>query len=122
MEFFIRKGSTEPILKMAVVEDGRGFHKNDIQQRLENSVITFSMKDQNGVYKIYKKPCGIIAKENASDINPEVYYIYYKWESEDLDEAGTYEGLFDIKFYGLNGEAESNLIAPIRESLWINVI
>jgi hypothetical protein len=121
MEFFIKKGSTEPILKMAVVEDGRGIN-HEFMQKLENTVITFSMKDKNDVYKIYRKSCSIISKINESEINPLVYYIYYKWDSEDTDELGTFEGEFAIKFYGLDGEVESTLLAPIREKLIINVI
>jgi hypothetical protein len=121
MEFFIKKKSTQPILKMAVVEDGRRIG-HEFTEMLENSTISFSMKDQNGVYKIYKKACGIISKNNLSEINCQEYYIYYKWEDEDVDETGTYEGEFHIKFYGLSGEVESTLIAPIREKLYINII
>eukprot|EP01044_Picomonas_judraskeda_P017045 COSAG03_NODE_3136_length_2188_cov_3.285783_2_plen_48_part_01 len=46
MEFFIRKDSIEPILKMQLVQDGR----NDFQHfhdKLSNSSIYFSMKDEN---------------------------------------------------------------------------
>jgi hypothetical protein len=121
MEFWIKKGSTEPILKMAVVEDGRGIN-HEFMQKLENSVITFSMKDKNDTYKVYRKSCGIISKINESEINPLTYYIYYKWDVEDTDEAGTYEGEFAMKFYGLDGQVESTLLAPIREPLYVNII
>jgi hypothetical protein len=121
MDFYIRKNSTEPLLKISLMENGRCID-HEANDRLENSVITFSMKDKSGVYKIFKKPCGIISKISSSDINHHTYLIYYKWEAEDVDELGTYEATFDIKFYGMDAVVESNLIAPIREKLFINVI
>jgi hypothetical protein len=121
MEFFIKKNSTEPILKMAVVEDGRTIG-HEFNERLQNAVITFSMKDKDGVYKTYRRPCRLISKINTSDINCDTYYIYYKWSTEDIDEAGTYEGEFMIKFFGIDGTQESVLIAPVREKLYINII
>ena len=77
MEFFIRKDSIEPILKMQLVQDGR----NDFQHfhdKLSNSSIYFSMKDEK---------------------------------------TGRFEGQFIIYFHDDNTE----LIAPIREDLFINI-
>ena len=44
MEFFIRKDSIEPILKMQLVLDGRHDFQN-FHNKLANSSIFFSMKD-----------------------------------------------------------------------------
>ena len=44
MEFFIRKDSIEPILKMQLVQDGRNDFR-DFHKKLANSSIYFSMKD-----------------------------------------------------------------------------
>ena len=55
--FFIRKNSQLPILKMKVNNDGRNDYKK-IFKDLENSTITFSMKEigcSSCKYKIYKK-------------------------------------------------------------------
>ena len=52
MEFFIRKNSTDPILKMQLVQDGRNDF-NDFHEKLANSAISFSMKDtSNGVFML----------------------------------------------------------------------
>ena len=52
MEFFIRKNSLEPILKMQVVQDGRNDF-NSFHDKLANSSIYFSMKDVNAFRFIY---------------------------------------------------------------------
>ena len=44
MEFFIRKGSTDPILKMRLIDDGIN-DKSSFNDLLENSDITFEMWD-----------------------------------------------------------------------------
>jgi len=44
MEFFIRQGATEPILKMRLIDDGKN-DKSSFNDMLENSDITFEMFD-----------------------------------------------------------------------------
>ena len=44
MEFFIRQGSTDPILKMRLIDDGKN-DKSSFNDLLENSDITFEMVD-----------------------------------------------------------------------------
>ena len=77
MEFFIRENSLEPILKMQLVQDGR----NDFDtfyEKLSNSSIKFSMRDENtGVYKILNQPGGIVQKVKTSENSPTEYYIFY---------------------------------------------
>jgi hypothetical protein len=54
MEFFIRKDSLEPILKMELVRDGRT-EFDTFHDKLENSTIRFSMKSvDDGTYRISK--------------------------------------------------------------------
>ena len=66
MEFFVRKESLEPILKLQLVQDGR----NDFDafyDKLSNSTIKFSMrKVENGVYKILNRAGGIVQKTKES--------------------------------------------------------
>ena len=84
MEFFIRKDSIEPILKMQLVQDGR----NDFQHfhdKLSNSSIYFSMKDEKtGIPKVLNRTAGIVAKEPTSVNSPTEYYIYYQWTKKDV--------------------------------------
>ena len=52
MDFYIRKNSTEPIVKMKVIQDGRNDFQN-LHDQLANSSIKFSMRDvSTGIYKI----------------------------------------------------------------------
>jgi|TARA_R110000744_G_scaffold40802_4_gene92563 hypothetical protein len=117
MEFFIRKNSLEPILKMQIVQDGRNDFKS-FHDKLSNSSIYFSMKDEKtGIPKILNKAGGFVSK-NPSQVNAESeYYVYYKWTKKDVKSVGRFEGQFVIYFHDDNTE----LIVPIREDLFINI-
>ena len=52
--FFIRKNSNLPILKIKPINDGRSDFRQ-IYDRLENAAITFSMIDDKGIYKVFNK-------------------------------------------------------------------
>tara|TARA_R110000824_G_C14855934_1_gene640615 strand:+ start:64 stop:444 length:381 start_codon:yes stop_codon:yes gene_type:complete len=117
MEFFIRKNSLTPVLKMQLVQDGRNDFL-DFHEKLANSSIYFSMKDtKNGVPKLINKAAFIVAKETISPNAPTEYYIYYKWSQKDVNKEGRFEGQFIIYFHSDNSE----LIVPIRENLYINI-
>ena len=91
MEFFIRKNSLEPILKMQVVQDGRNDF-NSFHDKLANSSIYFSMKDvKTGIPKILNANANIVAKTPTSVNAPTEYYIYYKWKSRDVNKVGRFE-------------------------------
>ena len=117
MEFFIRKDSIEPILKMQLVQDGRNDFR-DFHKKLANSSIYFSMKDTvTGIPKVVNQSAGIVSK-NPTSLNSDVeYYIYYKWQKRDVRKTGRFEGQFIVYFHDDNTE----LIAPIREDLFINI-
>ena len=90
MEFFIRKNSLEPILKMQLVQDGRNDFKS-FHDKLSNSSIYFSMKDvKTGVPKILNAKAHIVAKTTVSVNSPVEYYIYYKWKSRDVNKSGRF--------------------------------
>ena len=117
MEFFIRKDSTEPILKMQLVQDGRNDFRH-FHDKVSNSSIYFSMKDEKtGIPRILNKAAGIVSKEPTSINSPTEYYIYYKWTKNDVKKEGRFEGQFVVYFHDDNTE----LIVPIRENLYINI-
>ena len=117
MEFFIRKDSTDPILKMQLVLDGRNDF-NNFHNKLENSTIYFSMKSvDTGILKVVNKKAHIVAKISTTPNAPTEYYIYYKWTKNNVNKVGRYEGQFIIYFHSDNTE----LIVPIREDLFITV-
>jgi len=117
MEFFIKQNSTLPLLKMDVVMDGRSDSWKEFYSVLDNATIRFSMKQEdNGIQKIFMKNAYITEKtKNNPDSNRE-YYIYYKWVEKDTLKKGRFVGEFSIILD--NGE----LIGPIRENLYINII
>jgi hypothetical protein len=117
MEFFIQQGGSLPILKMDVVKDGRTDASNNFYSILYNSSIKFSMKNiDNGIQKIFMNPAYVVQKFNIQPNAPKEYYIYYKWSANDTKQKGRYVGEFCVLLP--NGE----LISPIRENLYINII
>ena len=96
MEFFIRKNSLEPILKMQLVRDGRN-EFDTFHDKLGNSSIKFSMKNlDTGTYKILNQPGGIVQKTRVSENAPLEYYIYYRWKKKDVKKVGRYQAMFSI--------------------------
>ena len=117
MEFFIRKDSLEPVLKMQLIQDGRNDFRK-FYQGLENAMLSFSMKKvDTGEYVILNKAAGIVQKTQVDPINDPEYYIYYRWQPTDVMEVGRYQGQFLIEFL-TDG---TQLVAPVREDLFINI-
>ena len=118
MEFHINKNAELPVLKLELIQDGR----NDFQkffEKIQNANIYFSMSDvTTGVKRIGKKRTGVALVEPVSDWVGEEYYITYKFSAKDTGKPGRYVGQFIIEFLDGTG----NLIVPIRESLYINVL
>ena len=117
MEFFIKQNSELPILKMEVVRDGRTDSWKLFDADLDNATIRFSMKEEStGIPKIVMNNAFITEKiQQNPDATPS-YYIFYKWSQRDTRRKGRYLGEFSI----INSMGE--LIAPIRENLYINII
>ena len=117
MEFFIRKDSLEPVLKMQLIQDGRNDFRK-FYQGLENAMLSFSMKKvDTGEYVILNKAAGIVQKTEIDPTNDPEYYIYYRWQPTDVMEEGRYQGQFLIEFL-TDG---TQLVAPVREDLFINI-
>jgi hypothetical protein len=115
MNFYIRKNSILPNLKMKLIFDGRNDYKR-FYDLLENSVVTFSMKNvNNGVYKVANKDGEIIKVDNNGN---DEWYVQYNWEVNDTNELGQFEGEFKIKFL----DDCTHIIVPIKENLYINVL
>ena len=120
-EFYIKKDSLLPTLRMELIEDGRHDY-NKMYEMLQNSTITFTMVNrESGVTKIAKAPAYIKAREDGGCV--EQYVICYDWKKRDTKEEGNYIGEFNIEFGQLkNDEYEyptGNLRIPIREDLLI---
>lgn len=125
-EFNIKKGSINPVLEMELINDGRyDFQKSLINEALQDSVVTFSMKDEEtGILKISKSKANIVLADEETC--QERYVLQYKWNKRDTAKEGIYNAWFEINF---NGNISSdgveyptgNLIVPVEEDLRIIV-
>tara|TARA_B110000503_G_scaffold106330_1_gene158750 strand:+ start:2102 stop:2455 length:354 start_codon:yes stop_codon:yes gene_type:complete len=117
MEFFIKQNSELPILKMEAVIDGRTDSWRLFDSDLDNATIRFSMKEEStGIPKIIMNNAFITEKTQVNPDSIMSYYIYYKWTLRDTKRKGRFLGEFSI----INSMGE--LITPIRENLYINII
>lgn len=122
MEFFIRQGASDPILKMRLIDDGKN-DKSSFNDLLENSDITFEMFDVNtGIYTILNGQCNITTRDKKFENTTDEYYIIYRFTETQTSEIGKYEGKFTIQFTDTNMNPTTKLIVPIKEKLYINVI
>lgn len=122
MEFFIRQGATDPILKVKLVDDGKN-DKSSLNDLLENSDITFEMFDtKTEEYQILNAECLITTRTKKYDQTTDEYYITYRFTESDTSEKGRFEGIINIQFLDANSNPTNKLIVPIKEKLFINVI
>lgn len=118
MDFYINKNASLPVLKMELIQDGRNdFHL--FYEKIQNADIYFTMTDViTGVKRLAKKRASTELVLPLSDCTGEQYYITYHFTQKETSLAGRYVGQFEIVFLDGSG----TLIAPIRESLYINVL
>jgi len=123
-EFYILKDSTNPVLRMELIDDGRFTYKQSMFNKvLQDSEVTFSMRDvETGILKVAKSTADIVLAENTGC--EEKYILQYKWKERDVRKEGEYEGWFDIKFNGNLSEEgieypNGNLRVPIENDLRI---
>jgi len=117
MEFFIRQGATDPILKLKLIDDGKN-DKSSFNDLLENSTITLDMYDiKTGEPEILDASCSIIGRIKKYNQTTDEYYIIYRFTSEQTKNQGRYEAKVTILFNDGN-----KLIVPIQKKLYINII
>ena len=122
MEFFIRQGSTEPILKMRLIDDGKN-DKSSFNDMLENSDITFEMFDvKTGNPVILNANCYLTTRNKKYNQTTDEYYITYRFTSQQTGIIGKYEAIISVQFLDTNSSPTNKLILPIREKLYINII
>jgi hypothetical protein len=118
MEFSINKNSTLPKLKLELIRDGRNDF-NKFYELIQNADITFTMTDVvTGVKHIANKPTSIELVLPANNCITDEYYLVYQFTQRDTSKSGRYIGQFTITFLDGSG----NLIVPIRENLYINIL
>jgi hypothetical protein len=121
MEFFIRQGSSDPILKMRMIDDGKN-DKSSFNDLLENSNITFEMSDfKTGDPIILNGQCQITTRTKKYHQTTDEYYILYRFTENQTSEIGKYEGKITIQFLDTNQNPTNKLILPVKEKLFINI-
>jgi hypothetical protein len=122
MEFHIRQGATDPILKMRLIDDGKN-DKSSFNDLLENSDITFEMVDhKTGEPEILNGTCLITTRNKKYNQTTDEYYITYRFANGQTNKPGKYEGKISVQFLDVNSNPTTKLILPIREKLFINII
>ena len=122
MDFFIRQGATDPILKIRLIDDGKN-DKSSFNELLENSEITFEMSNiKTGEPTLLNEPCQLSLRSKKYNQTTDEYYITYRFTELQTSEVGKFEGKFTIQFSDGVGNNTTKLIVPIREKLFIHVI
>ena len=122
MEFFIRKGATDPLLKLRLVDDGKN-DKSSLNDLLENADIRFDMINiETEIPEILGGQCLLTTRTKNYDQTTEEYYITYRFTSEQTKEVGKFEGIVNVQFRDTDLKPTNKLIVPIKEKLYINII
>ena len=100
--FFIKKLSTLPKVKYSL--DQRILEKYDItEEMLQDVAITFSMIDENGIYRIANVEAELIVNTDRPTYPDETKYtLAYQFTEKQTSKAGKYYGEFVIDFLGEN--------------------
>jgi hypothetical protein len=102
---------------MDVVKDGRTDSSKNFYDSMVNSKVRFSMKnEENGIQKIFMQDAIFVRKTKSNPDSNNEYYVVYKWKNRDTKTKGRYIGEFLVVLE--SGE----LISPIRENLYINIV
>jgi hypothetical protein len=119
MDFFIQKNSTLPILEYDVTDDSVTYNITD--EMWENCAVTFSMIDENGIYRIANKEAIFIMTEKIiSSIEPYKYKIAYKFSQNDTRKSGQFCAEFKIDFIGENTCGKITLPNTSKINIYIN--
>jgi len=121
MEFYIRQGSSDPILEMRLIDDGKN-DKSSFNDLLENSDITFEMSEsKTDVPVILNGTCLLTTRTKLYNQTTDEYYITYRFTEEQTSNIGKFEGKIIIQFLDTNGNPTTKLILPVKEKLFINI-
>ena len=121
MEFFIRQGASDPILKMRLIDDGKN-DKSSFNDLLENADITFEMSDvKTGEPVILNSDCFVTTRTKLYNQTTEEYYITHRFTETQTSEMGKFEGKITIQFLDTDLNPTTKLILPVKEKLYINI-
>lgn len=121
MEFFIRQGASDPILKMRMIDDGKN-DKSSFNDLLENVNITFDMyRLDDGEPEILNSTCYITTRDKKYNQTTDEYYITHRFSELQTSKSGKYEGKVTVQFLDTNLNPTTKLILPVKEKLFITI-
>jgi len=121
MEFYIRQGASDPILKMRLIDDGKN-DKSSFNDLLESADITFEMSEsKTDVPVILNGTCLLTTRTKLYNQTTDEYYITYRFTGEQTSEIGKFEGKIMVQFNDTDGNPTTKLILPVKEKLFINI-
>ena len=121
MEFFIRQGASQPILKMRLIDDGKN-DKSGNNDMLESCDITFDMFDvETGEPEILNSTCLITTRDKKYNQTTDEYYINHQFTESQTARIGKYEGKVTVQFLDTNLNPTTKLILPVKEKLFITI-
>ena len=117
MDFFIRQGATDPILKMRMIDDGKNDKSSFNDMLASGATITFEMSDvTTGEPMVLGSECLLTNRTKKYNYTTDEYYITHRFTEEQTLQIGRFEGKVTITFD--NGNI---LILPVKEKLYINI-
>jgi hypothetical protein len=121
MEFFIRQGASEPILKMKLIDDGKN-DKSSFNDSLELCDITFEMSNiETGEPEILNSECQITTRNKKYNQTTDEYYIVHRFTESQTQNIGKYEGKVIVQFLDTNLQPTTKLILPVKEKLFVTI-
>jgi hypothetical protein len=121
MEFFIRQGASDPILKMRLIDDGKN-DKSSFNDLLENCDITLDMfRIEDGEPEILNSQCNITTRDKKYNQTTIEYYIVHRFTESQTTNVGKYEGKITVQFLDTNLNPTTKLILPVKEKLFITI-
>jgi len=121
MEFQIRQGASDPILKLRMIQDGKN-DKSSFNDMLETALITFEMTDSvTGEYEILGQSCDLVLRNKLFNQKTDEYYITYRFTEQQTSKIGKFEGKVIVQFRDTDLNPTSKLILPVKEKLYINI-
>ena len=114
MEFYIKKNSTLPILKMEIIKDGRSdFDRNSFLSG--NTTFLISLYDKsNDKFLFASKECYVTSE---TDYNNNIsYYLNYQFTNKDTLKEGRYEVQVSIP------SEQGVILLPLQDKFYVNIL
>ena len=115
MEFYIKKNSTLPILKMEIIKDGRSDYEYNSFLSGGTSFLISLFDNQNDKFLFASKEC-YMTSEISSFGDETSYYLNYQFSNKETLNEGRYE--VQISIPSENGI----ILLPLQEKFYVNIL